>query len=154
MFMPSIFHSNNLFDDFFDFPFFDERPGHEVERKLYGPHAQHLMKTDIKEEDAGYQLEMDLPGFKKEEITVQLENGSLIVTASKGVDNDQKDDETGKYIRRERYAGTCQRSFYVGDEVEQEDIKAEFKDGILKLFVPKKEAKPAVEEKKFISIEG
>ena len=149
MLMPSIFN-DNVFDDFFDFPFYDDR----AEKKLYGHHAANLMKTDIQEHDDGYTLEMDLPGFKKEEIQIELNNGYMTISAAKGLDEDEKDKKSGKYIRRERYTGSCQRSFYVGEDVTEEDIKAEFKHGILKLFVPKKEAKPAVEQKKYISIEG
>ena len=149
MLMPSIFN-DNVFDDFFDFPFYDDK----AEKKLYGHHAANLMKTDIQEHDDGYTLEMDLPGFKKEEIKVELNNGYMTISAAKGLDEDEKDKKSGKYIRRERYTGSCQRSFYVGEDVTEEDIKAEFKHGILKLFVPKKEAKPAVEQKKYVSIEG
>ena len=150
MLMPSIF-GENLFDDFFGFPFYDDKADKKVEKKLYGRHAQNLMKTDIKETDAGYELEIDLPGFTKDEVSAELNNGYLTVSAAKGLDQEEKD--TGRYIRRERYAGSCQRSFYVGDDVTEEDIKGEFKHGILKLFVPKKEAKPAVEQKKYIAIE-
>ena len=102
----------------------------------------------------GYEQEIDLPGFKKDEVTAELNDGYLTVSAAKGLDQDEQEKETGKYIRRERYAGACQRSYYVGEDITEEDIKAEFKHGILKLFVPKKEVKPAVEEKKYISIEG
>ena len=149
MLMPSIFN-DNVFDDFFDFPFYDDK----AEKKLYGHHAANLMKTDIQEHDDGYTLEMDLPGFKKDVIKVELNNGYMTISAAKGLDEDEKDKKSGKYIRRERYTGSCQRSFYVGEDVTEEDIKAEFKHGILKLFVPKKEAKPAVEHKKYVSIEG
>ena len=149
MLMPSIFNTN-LFDDFFEFPFYDDK----AEKKLYGHHAANLMKTDIQEHDDGYTLEMDLPGFKKDEIQIELNNGYMTISAAKGLDEDEKDKKSGKYIRRERYTGSCQRSFYVGEDVTEEDIKAEFKHGILKLFVPKKEAKPAVEQKKYVSIEG
>ena len=149
MLMPSIFN-DNVFDDFFDFPFYDDR----AEKKLYGHHAANLMKTDIQEHEDGYTLEMDLPGFKKEEIQIELNNGYMTISAAKGLDEDEKDKKSGKYIRRERYTGSCQRSFYVGEDVTEEDIKAEYKHGILKLFVPKKEAKPAVEQKKYVSIEG
>ena len=154
MLMPSIF-GENLFDDFFnDFPFYDDNAGQKIEKKLYGRHGQNLMKTDIKETDAGYELEIDLPGFTKEEVTAELKDGYLTISAAKRLDKDEQEKETGKYIRRERYAGACQRSFYVGEDVTEQDIKAEFKHGMLKLFVPKKEAKPAVEQKKTISIEG
>ena len=150
--LPSIFN-NNLFDDFFDFPFYDDKADRKIQRKLYGHHAGNLMKTDIKELDNGYELEIDLPGFKKDEIKAELNNGYLTVSAAKGLDEDKEDKKTGKYIRRERYAGACQRSYYVGEDITEEDIKASFEHGILTLFVPKKEAKPAVEEKKYISIQ-
>lgn len=149
MLRPSIFN-DNLFDDFFEFPFFDDK----AERKLYGHRANHLMKTDIKEHKDGYELEIDLPGFHKNEIQAELKDGYLTISAAKQLNQDEKEKETGKYIRRERYSGSCQRSFYVGDEITQEDIKAEFKHGILRLFVPKKEAVPEVEQRKFVSIEG
>ena len=155
MLMPSIF-GENLFDDFFgDFPFYyDDRAMKDTEKKLYGRRASHIMKTDIKETDKGYELDVDLPGFKKDEVHAALENGYLTISAEKGLDKDEKEKETGRYIRRERYSGACSRSFYVGKEVHQDDIKAEFKHGILTLFVPKKEAKPAVEDHKYIAIEG
>ena len=149
MLRPSIFN-DNLFDDFFEFPFFDDR----AERKLYGHNAKNIMKTDIKEHKDGYELDIDLPGFHKDEIQAELKDGYLTISAAKQLNQDEKEKESGKYIRRERYSGSCQRSFYVGDEITQEDIKAEFKHGILKLFVPKKEAKPEVEQRKFVSIEG
>ena len=151
--LPSIFN-NNLFDDFFGFPFYyDNRAEDKAEKKLYGHHAGNLMKTDIKELDNGYELEIDLPGFKKDEIKAELNNGYLTVSAAKGLEKDEKEKKDGKYIRRERYAGACQRSYYVGEDITEEDIKASFEHGILTLFVPKKEAKPAVEEKKYISIQ-
>ena len=154
MLMPSIF-GEDMFDDFMrDFPFFDDRELRKADRKLYGHHAKNLMKTDIKETDQGYELEMDLPGFTKDEVSVSLEEGTLTVSAAKGLDQDEQEKKTGQYIRRERYAGACERSFYVGEGVTETDIKGEFKHGILKLFSPKKEAKPAVEEKKYIAIEG
>ena len=154
MLMPSIF-GENLFDDFFnDFPFYDDKDQRKIEKKLYGRRAGNLMKTDIKEMDNGYEVVIDLPGFKKEEVSASLENGYLTIRAAKGMDKDEQDKETGRYIRRERYAGACERSFYVGENLTQEDIKGEFKHGILKLYVPKKEAKPQVEESKYITIEG
>ena len=119
---------------------------------LYGKNAKNIMKTDIREHDEGYELDVDLPGFKKDEISVELDDGYLTISAAKGLDKDEQD-KKGKYIRRERYAGAMQRSFYVGDAVTQEDIKAKFEDGILKLSIPKKDAK-AVETKKTIAIEG
>ena len=154
MLMPSIF-GENLFDDFFgDFPFYYDKDMKNVEKKLYGRKASHVMKTDIKETDNGYELVVDLPGFTKDEVQATLENGYLTISAEKGLDKDEKEKETGHYIRKERYAGACSRSFYVGEDIEQADIKAEFKHGILTLFVPKKEAKAAVPERKFIAIEG
>ena len=153
MLLPSIF-GENLFDDFFDdVPFFDNRAENQIEKKLYGRHAHNVMKTDIKETDDNYELIVDLPGFKKDEIKVSLEDGYLTIEAAKGLDEDDQD-KKGNYIRKERYAGACQRSFYVGDNLTQEDIKGEFKHGILTLNVPKKEAKPAVETNKYIAIEG
>ena len=155
MLMPSIF-GENLFDDWFDsFPFYDmDKEINNTEKKLYGKKASRIMKTDIKETDDNYELIVDLPGFKKDEIKVSLEDGYLTIEAAKGLDEDEQEKKTGKYIRKERYAGACQRSFYVGDNLTQEDIKGEFKHGILTLNVPKKEAKPAVETNKYIAIEG
>ena len=154
MLMPSIF-GEDLFDNFMkDFPFFDDNTESNVEKKLYGRRGKNLMKTDFKETEGGYELEMDLPGFTKDEIKVSLENGYMTISAAKGLDKDEQDKKSGRYIRKERYAGSCERSFYVGEDITEEDIKGEFKHGILKLFVPKKEAKPAVEQKKYVSIEG
>ena len=132
-----------------DFPKF-EFPN--IDRKLYGKHASHVMKTDVQEVEDGYEVDIDLPGFKKDEIKLSLDNGYLSVSASKSLDNDKKD-RKGKLIRQERYAGSMARSFFVGDNVTEENIKAKFEDGVLKLHVPKEE--PAkVPEKKFIAIEG
>ena len=148
MLMPSIFGENLFDDDWFDF----DRDFWGRKNPLYGKNAKNIMKTDIREHDTGYELDVDLPGFKKDEINIELENGYLTISAAKGLDKDEQD-KKGKYIRRERYAGTMQRSFYVGDDVTQEDIKAKFEDGILKLSIPKKDAQ-AVETKKTIAIEG
>ena len=150
MSMPSIFGENLFDDDWMDFPF--ERDFWGRKNPLYGKNANKIMKTDIREHDGGYELDVDLPGFKKDEINVEFENGYLTISAAKGLDKDEQD-KKGKYIRRERYAGAMQRSFYVGDEVTQEDIKARFEDGILRLSIPKKDAQ-AVETKKTIAIEG
>ena len=147
MLMPSIFGENLFNDDWMNFGF------PEVDKALYGKHAGHEMKTDVRETEAGYEVDIDLPGFKKDEINVELNNGYLSISAAKGLDKDEQDKKSGRYIRKERYAGSCERSFYVGEDITEEDIKGEFKHGILKLFVPKKEAKPAVEQKKYISIE-
>ena len=157
MLMPSIF-GENLFDDWFDsfdnFPFYMDKDMNNAQKKLYGKKAGRIMKTDIKETDQGYELIVDLPGFTKDEIKASVENGYLTIRAAKGFDKEEKEKESGRYIRQERYAGSCERSFYVGDAVKQEDVKAEFKHGILKLFVPKKEAEKAIEENKYIAIEG
>ena len=153
MLMPGIF-GEDLFDDLFDFPFYDDSMGNRAEKKLYGRHAKNLMKTDVKETDHGYELVIDLPGFKKDDVRVSLDHGYLSIQAVKGLDEDEQEKDTGKYIRRERYAGSCERSFYVGDELTEQDIKGEFKHGILKLSVPKKENRPAVNGRKYISIEG
>ena len=150
MLMPSIFGENLFDDDWMGFPF--EREFWGKKNPLYGKNANRVMKTDIREHDTGYELDVDLPGFKKDEINVEFENGYLTISAAKGLDKDEQD-KKGKYIRRERYAGAMQRSFYVGDEVTQEDIKAKFEDGILRLSIPKKDAQ-AVETKKTIAIEG
>ncbi len=149
MLYPSIFNGN-LFDSWFDFPSF--RDLDEAEKHLYGKHAGNLMKTDVHELEDHYELDVDLPGFKKDEIGLELENGYLTVRAAKGLDKDEKD-ARGKLIRQERYAGAMQRSFYVGENLTEEDVKAKFEDGVLKLGIPKKEA-PKVPEKKTILIEG
>ncbi|MEE0183711.1 MAG: Hsp20/alpha crystallin family protein [Lachnospira sp.] len=146
MLMPSIFGENLFNDDGMDFGF------PEVDKALYGKHASHEMKTDVKETDSGYEVDIDLPGFKKDEINVQLDNGYLSISAAKGLDKEEKNKE-GKYIRKERYAGAMSRSFYVGDALTQEDIKAKYESGILRLSIPKKEAKQ-VEATKRIAIEG
>ena len=153
MMMPSIF-GENLFDDWMDFPFNDDFDKYFFGKKipLYGKHAKNMMKTDVKETDSSYEVDIDLPGFKKDEINAKLENGYLTISAAKGLDKDEKD-KKGKYIRKERYAGAMSRSFYVGDAITQEDIKAKYEDGILKLAIPKKDAK-AVEAKNYIAIEG
>ena len=157
MLMPSIF-GENLFDDWFDsfdnFPFYMDKDMNNAQKKLYGKKAGRIMKTDIKETDQGYELIVDLPGFTKDEIKASVENGYLTIRAAKGFDKEEKEKESGRYIRQERYAGSCERSFFVGDAVKQEDVKAEFKHGILKLFVPKKEVEKAIEENKYIAIEG
>ena len=125
-----------------------------TEKKLYGRKASHVMKTDIRELDNGYEVVVDLPGFTKDEVQATLENGYLTISAEKGLDKDEKEKESGRYIRKERYAGACSRSFYVGEDITEEDIKAEFKHGLLKLFVPKKEAKPVSNDPKYITIDS
>ena len=159
MLTPSIF-GESLFDDWMDdFPFgkdFEkefEKSMFPAKNPLYGKHAKNLMKTDVRETDDAYEVDIDLPGFKKDEVTAQLNDGYITISASKGLDKDEKDKKTGKYIRKERYAGSMRRSFYVGEDVTQDEISAKFENGILQLKVPKK-ANKAVEGKNYIAIEG
>ena len=140
--LPSVF-GEDLFDDWMDyFPFgrdFDKEFSKAMapaEHALYGKHAKNMMKTDVRETDDSYEVDIDLPGFKKDEINAKLEDGYLTISAAKGLDKDEKD-KKGKYIRRERYAGSMSRSFYVGEHVEPEDIRAKFENGILQLSIPK-----------------
>ena len=146
--LPSIFR-DNLFDDMFDFDF--DKEFDRMMRPLYGKHAQNMMKTDVRETGNSYELDIDLPGFKKDEITIQLDNGYLSISASKGLDKDEEN-KNGKYIRRERYAGAMNRTFYVGDNLTQQDIQTKFEDGILKISVPKKDVQQ-IEQNKYIAIE-
>ena len=157
--LPSVF-GEDLFDDWMDyFPFgrdFDKEFSKAMaptEHALYGKHAKNMMKTDVRETDDSYEVDIDLPGFKKVEVKIQLADGYLTIEAAKGLDKDEKDKKSGKYIRRERYAGSMSRSFYVGEDVKQEEIHAKYDNGILKLSVPKKEAKKAVDSSKYIAIE-
>ena len=147
MLMSSIL-GESLFDEFFD-DF--AKPVNRVVK--YNQPTVTVMRTDVKESDAGYELHIELPGYKKEDVRAELKEGNLTISATRKTETEHKD-ENGKFIRRERFNGNCSRTFYVGDAVEQSDIKAKFEDGILKVFVPKKEIKPAVEERKFITIEG
>ncbi len=153
MLYPSIF-GENLFDDWMDFRFPTMRDFglEDVDRKLYGKNAARLMKTDVHEKDEQYEIDIDLPGFHKDEITLTLEKGTLTVAATKGLDKDEKNDK-GRVIRQERYAGSMQRSFFVGHNVTEEEIQAKFEDGVLRITVPKKET-PKVPEKKTIAIAG
>jgi HSP20 family protein len=146
MLLPSIFN-DNVFDDFMDG--FDDMMNFSP---LYGKRGRNLMKTDVRDVNDHYELDIDLPGFKKDEIHAELENGYLTISAQKGVDKDEKDKE-GHYIRRERSYGTCSRTFYVGDNVTEQDVKAKYENGILQLSIPKKDV-PKVEQKKMIAIEG
>ena len=132
--MPSIF-GENLFDDFFDDDF-SMFPALTGRNPLYGKHAKNLMKTDVRETENTYELDIDLPGFKKDEISIDLKDGYLSISAAKGLDRDQED-KKGKYIRQERYAGACSRSFFVGEGVEPKDVSAKFEDGILRISLPK-----------------
>ena len=149
MLVPSIF-SEDLFDDWFGFP--DLRDLDKTEKKLYGRHAGRMMKTDVHEHEDHYELDIDLPGFKKEEIEIELNDGYLTVNAAKGLEEDDRT-KKGRLIRQERYTGSMQRSFYVGEGVKEEDVKAKFEHGVLKLSVPKQE-QPKVPEKRTILIEG
>ena len=142
--MPSIFRDNfvdNVFNDMFQLPsMFNEK----VEKSK-------IMNTDVMEYEDRYELAMDLPGFAKEDMTVDLEEGYLTVKASHI--ESKEDTDNGRFIRKERFSGTCERQFYVGDLLTEEDIKAAFKDGVLKITLPKKEEVPEIEEKKYIAIE-
>ena len=149
MLRPSIF-GENLFDDWFDLP--DFRDLDKIEKKLYGRHSERLMKTDVHEHDDHYEVDIDLPGFTKEEIKIELNDGYLTISAAKGLDKDENN-KKGKLIRQERYAGAMERSFYVGEGVTEEDIKASFKHGVLSLSIPREE-KEKLPEKKQILIEG
>ena len=130
---------DNMFDDFFKDPFFARN------------NVAKVMKTDIQEKDNNYVLDMDLPGYDKEDVKAQLKDGYLIITAQKNTNNEQKD-EQGNYIRRERYCGKCSRSFYVGDSIKEEDIKASFNNGILELTFPK-EVSQKEDDMKYITID-
>ena len=136
MMLPSVFGENlfdDVFDDFWGFPSFDDKAMRKAERKLYGHHAAKMMKTDVQEHDDHYEVDIDLPGFKK----------------------DEKEKETGKFVRQERYAGSMSRSFYIGENVKEDDIHAKYESGVLKINIPKEEAKePEAEKKKYIAIEG
>lgn len=149
MFVPSIF-GDNLFDDFmsfpFDDPFFNRKPTRQ------GRPENHLMKTDIRETETGYELDIDLPGYSKDDVKLSLKDGYLTVSAAKTENKDEKDSE-GRYIRRERYSGSMNRTFFVGNAVTADEVHAKFEDGILKLAVPKKDPK-AVENRNYIAIEG
>ena len=145
MTMPSIFN-NNLFDFFDDFapaPSYANSPVNHTG----------IMKTDISEDENGYEIKIDLPGYDKENISAELKDGYMTIKASQDENKEEKD-SAGKVIRRERYSGSCSRSFYVGEEVTQEDIKAKFDKGVLTVMVPKKDPQPKVEESKYIAIEG
>jgi HSP20 family molecular chaperone IbpA len=142
MLVPELF-TENLFDNWFD-DFGLEKEMNRLNRRLYGKRAGREMLTDVREHDDHYDLEIDLPGFKKEDITVELENGYLTITANKGHDQEEKD-KKGTIIRQERYSGTMSRSFYLGENYRTEDIKASFEGGVLTLNVPKKEEQKQIE---------
>ena len=160
LYVPSIF-GESLMDDWMDD--FD-RSMREMDREfdrgfgkknpLFGKHAKNLMKTDVREKEDSYEVDIELPGFKKEEIELKLDNGFLNITAAKGLDKEEKDKKDGKILRQERYTGSLSRSFYVGEELKEEDVKAKLEHGVLKLTLPKKEKKAQAPEKKQILIEG
>ena len=143
MMMPSIF-GENLFNDWMDFSFPD------VDRKLYGKHVDRIMKTDVREKEDAYEVMIDRPGFKKEEVKIELKNGNLTIHAAKTLDKEEK--KEGKYIRQERYSGNMSRSFYVGENVKVQDVQAKFENGILTLDIPKKDPKKPVEENHYVTI--
>ena len=149
MLMPSIF-GENLFDDWFGFPM--TRDFDRTEKKLYGRHPDRLMKTDIRDHEDHYEMDIDLPGFTKDEITLELNKGYLTIQAAKGLDQDHTD-KKGNIIRQERYAGSMQRTFFVGEHLTEEDIKASFHDGVLSMNIRKADT-PKIPEKKVIMIEG
>ena len=157
MMTPSIFGENlfdDFFDDLFDFPMLDDKAMQKAQKKLYGRHAANMMKTDVQEHDDHFEVDIDLPGFKKDELSLELKDGYLVITAAKGLDKDEKEKKTGNFVRRERYAGSMSRSFYIGEDIKEEDIHAKYESGVLKLNVPKlEENQPQVEEKKVIAIE-
>ena len=148
--LPAIFNEN-LFDNFFNDDFYMPSVFGGKNDPLYGKHAKNVMKTDVRETDNSYELDIDLPGFKKEDVSLKLDGGYLTISASKGLEKDEKEKKDGKYIRRERYEGQCSRSFYVGDAVTEQDISAKFENGTLKLTVPKKESLPE-KQNKYIAI--
>ena len=150
-YLPTVFGENlmDVFDDF-DRNFF--RGFGNVDRALYGKHAQHRMKTDVKETDEGYEVDVDLPGFKKDEIHLELNNGYLTISTEKSLEK-TNENKKGKMLRQERYSGVMQRSFFVGEHMTEEDIKASYESGVLHIIVPKKDA-PRVPERKTILIEG
>lgn len=133
--LPSVF-GENLFDDSLSDFFGFGRMMPQISSELYGKHAKNLMKTDVRELDSSYELDVDLPGFKKDEVTVDLQDGYLTISAAKALDKDESD-QKGKFLRQERYAGSMSRSFYIGDDVESTDICAKYENGILKISVPK-----------------
>lgn len=140
-----LFRNNafDLFDDMFHDPFFTRNAQ---------PAAPQIMKTDVEEKDNGYELDIELPGYAKEDVQAELKDGYLTITAKKA-ENKDEEDKKHNYVRKERYTGSCKRTFYVGEELKQEDIKAGFQNGILKLFVPKETQQKVEEKPKLITIE-
>ena len=156
MWMPTMF-DRDFFADFFDDPFFNDKEMRKLEKKLAGkPHArsvQNLMRTDVKETADAYEMKVELPGFKKEDVQAELNDGYLHIEAQTKSETEDKD-AAGTYVRKERFSGKCSRTFYVGEDVEEKDIRAKFEDGTLKIDLPKKQEQPKLEEKKTIAIEG
>ncbi|MDC7292097.1 Hsp20/alpha crystallin family protein [Butyrivibrio sp. DSM 10294] len=150
MLAPSIFEENFM-DDLFGFPYMKDFEN--MEKKLYGRKASRMMKTDIREKDNNYEVVIDLPGFKKEEIEVELNDGYITISAAKGLEKDGND-KKGKLLRQERYAGSMQRSFYVGENIEKDDVEATYRHGVLTLTIPKKAQEKKLPEKNLIAIEG
>lgn len=147
MMVPYMFR-DALLDDWFQSDWdrdFDRMMRAADPRHVFGKRSANVMKTDVRETETGYDMFVDLPGFKKEDVKLDLQNGYLSITASRNEDRDEKDDQ-GHYIRQERYTGSCARSFYVGDQIKPEDVKASFKDGILELSLPKAQPKPLPEK--------
>ncbi|MBQ7990986.1 MAG: Hsp20/alpha crystallin family protein [Oscillospiraceae bacterium] len=150
MLAPALFN-DTLFDDLFDFGF-PYKEFDNIDKKLYGKHAARVMKTDVREHDDHFEAEIDLPGFSKDQIALDLTDGYLTVSAEKGHGTEKKDKD-GKIIRQERYSGSMQRSFYVGEDITEDDIKAKFADGVLSIIIPKKDPKPQIPERKRIAIQ-
>ena len=149
LFVPSIFgHDVDDWMDDFDRDFWNDKKS-----PLYGKHADRLMKTDVRELPEGYEVDVELPGFKKEEIKLSLEKGNLTISAQKGLEKEETDKKNGKVIRKERYEGNLTRSFYVGEDLDKEDIKAKYENGVLSLVIPKKAPKAEVPENHYIAIE-
>lgn len=156
MLVPSVF-DRNLFDDFdlfFDDPwFYQDRTKKPVKKTTEHHRTKNIMKTDVKESEKEYVLKIDLPGFKKEEVQAELKDGYLTISAEKCQDTGESEQKSGKYICRERCMEACKRSFYIGEDIVTEDIKASMKHGVLKLTIPKKQPQPEIEQKQYIAIE-
>lgn len=157
MLTPSIF-GESLFDELFGgfagFPAFDDAAVRKAQKQLYGHRAPEMMKTDVRDHNDHYELDIDLPGFSKDELSLELKDGYLLISAAKSLNRDEQDTASGRLVRQERYMGSMSRAFYVGESIKQEDIRARYESGVLRLFVPKESPQPALEEKKYIAIEG
>lgn len=136
---------NNMMLDPFD-AFFDTTPSMQKT-------TPSLMRTDIRETESGFELTVDLPGFSKDDVSAELKDGYLTINAQTATESEDKD-EKGTWIRKERFSGSCSRSFYVGEDIREDDIRAKFEQGLLKIVVPKKQPQPKLEEKRLIAIEG